>query len=576
MGDASLTVTGRNQASVLGSGTLSASEVIYTLSPSIKNHSLQSIVLNPAAFESDTADGKATFVESKTETALLSFAREQLGLGLVGEERANTKIMQIFPFDSSRKCMAVVIKRNNRKYRMLVKGAAEILLRQLTQIVQDATIGLAEAPLSVDNRVAMDTIITDYASRSLRCIALVHRDFEIWSPHEAVTRENDGEMCGIYTPSGIAIEGPAFRQLSHGRIVELIPRLQIIAQSSPDDKKILVTQLKKLGETVAVTGDGTNDAQGLKPADVGFALGLTNTEVAKEASDIIIIDNNFASSVKAIAWGRKVNDAIRKFLQFQITVNITASVLTFVSSAASNKEDPVLSAVQLLKLTNSTVATDLPSPYVLERKPDPKSAPLITLTMWKMIIGQAVYQLAVTLFLHSGGGSNFVNWDNGSMQTVVFNTCRRIDNHLSIMEGVLSNRWFITIQVIIIGGQVLIIFLGRKAFAVQRLDQPSQWAVSVLLGALAVPMGMMIRLVLDKVIPKIILYIWPRASSPGLDVSGESHHYEGDMTMEETRDQQASMKKSRGRSRFPHSPTPPKLLTVAEATAADGNTVDGD
>jgi Ca2+-transporting ATPase len=358
-------------ASAPSPGTLSASKFISSLALSIKNHLLQSIVLNSTAFEGER-DGVTTFIGSKTETALLSFAREQLGLGPVGEARANVKIVQIFPFASSRKCMAVVISMDNGKYRMLVKGAAEILLRQSTQIVQDATSGMAEAPLSEDNRLALDTIITNYASRSLRCIALVHRDFENWPPHGTPTHENDGEMayfepifknmtmlgifgiqdpvregvpdavrqcqragvfvrmvtgdnintakaiaqqCGIYTPGGITIEGPEFRQLNHDRINELIPNLQIIARSSPDDKNILVSQLKELGDTVAVTGDGTNDALALKTADVGFAMGITGTEVAKEASDIIIMDDNFASIVKAIAWGRTVNDAVKKFLQ---------------------------------------------------------------------------------------------------------------------------------------------------------------------------------------------------------------------------------------------------------------------
>ncbi|KID81075.1 calcium ion P-type ATPase (Eurofung) [Metarhizium guizhouense ARSEF 977] len=613
-------------ASTPGPGTLSASEFVSTLSPSIKNHLLRSIVLNSTAFESDH-DGATTFIGSKTETALLSFAREQLGLGPVSEERANAKIVQMLPFDSRRKCMAVVVQMDCGKYRMLVKGAAEILLRQSARVVQHATDGLAEAPLSEDNRTALDTIITNYASRSLRCIALVHRDFEKWPPLETPTPETNGEMtdfepifknmtmlgifgiqdpvregvpdavrqcqhagvlvrmvtgdnivtakaiaqqCGIYTPGGIAIEGPEFRQLTHGRMNELIPSLQIIARSSPDDKKILVDQLKKLGETVAVTGDGTNDARALKIADVGFAMGVTGTEVAKEASDIIIMDDNFASIVKAIAWGRTVNDAVKKFLQFQITVNITAVLLTFVSAVASNDEDSVLSAVQLLwvNLIMDTfaalaLATDPPSPYVLDRKPDPKSAPLITLTMWKMIIGQAVYQLAVTLILHFNGQFIFLKWDSRCMQTVVFNTfvfmqifnqykqvvgCRRIDNRLNIMEGILSNRWFIVIQVIIIGGQILIIFLGGKAFSVQRLrlDQPSQWAVSVLLGALAVPVGVMIRLIPDKVISKSILYIWPRARGSELGVSGKSRHYRRDLALEDICGQLAFMKKVRG------------------------------
>ncbi|KAL4766981.1 calcium ion P-type ATPase [Aspergillus nidulans var. acristatus] len=599
-----------------GPGTISASEFISTLSLSIKEHLIQSIALNSTAFESDR-DGGTTFIGSKTETALLSFAREQLGLGPVGEERANAEIVQIFPFDSSRKCMAVVVRMRNGNYRILVKGAAEILLRQSAQIVSDATKGLAETPLSETTRTALDTIITDYASRSLRCIALVHRDFQEWPPHGAPTDEygvavfepifkdmtmlgifgiqdpvregvpdavrkcqhagvfvrmvtgdnittakSIAQQCGIYTAGGIAVEGPEFRQLSHDRMNEIIPRLQVIARSSPDDKKVLVSQLKTLGETVAVTGDGTNDAQALKTADIGFAMGLTGTEVAKEASDIIIMDDNFTSIVRAIAWGRTVNDAVKKFLQFQLTVNVTAVVLTFVSAVASNDEDSVLSAVQLLwvNLIMDTfaalaLATDPPSPYVLERTPEPKFAPLITLTMWKMIVGQAIYQLAVTLVLNFAGEYIFPKWGSGYMQTVVFNTfvfmqifnhCRRVDDRLNIMEGILKNTWFIAIQVIIVSGQIVIIFLGGQVFSVRRLDQPSQWGVGVLFGALTVPVGVMIRLIPDKVIFKLISYIWPGAKGPEPGVSGESRQYGWDFALEEIRDQLAFMKKVRG------------------------------
>ncbi|KAL4780842.1 hypothetical protein BJX76DRAFT_364079 [Aspergillus varians] len=609
-------------ANAPGAGTISASEFVSTLSPSIKTHLLQSIVLNSTAFETDR-DGTTTYIGSKTETALLSFARDQLGLGPVGEERANSKIVQMFPFDSGRKCMGVVVRMENGKYRMFVKGAAEIVIRQSTQIVKDPTKGLEEEPLSEEKKTALDTIITDYASHSLRCIALVHRDFEKWPPltHGSSTQENDSDIadfepifkemtilgifgiqdpvregvpaavrqcqqagvvvrmvtgdnvltakaiakqCGIYMPGGIAIEGPEFRKLSPDQMNKVIPNLQVIARSSPDDKKILVNQLKQLGETVAVTGDGTNDAQALKTADVGFAMGIAGTEVAKEASDIIIMDDNFASIVKAISWGRTVNDAVKRFLQFQITVNITAVVLTFVSAVASDKEDSVLSAVQLLwvNLIMDTfaalaLATDPPSPHVLERKPDPKSAPLITLTMWKMIIGQAIYQLAVTLVLNFHGQSIFPNWDNRHMQTVVFNTfvfmqifnqynCRRVDNRLNIMEGILKNRWFIGIQLIIVGGQIIIIFLGGEAFSVQPLNQVSQWAVSVLLGALALPVAVLIRLIPDTAISQLIACMWPRAKIPEPEVSREGHKYSWTPVLEEVRDHLAFMKKVRG------------------------------
>src|SRR5690606_5674873 len=123
-----------------------------------------------------------------------------------------------------------------------------------------------------------------------------------------VTARAIATECGIYTPGGVVMEGPRFRQLTKAQMDQVIPRLQVLARSSPEDKRILVKRLKELGETVAVTGDGTNDGPALKMADVGFSMGIAGTEVAKEASAIILMDDNFASIVKAIMWGRAVND----------------------------------------------------------------------------------------------------------------------------------------------------------------------------------------------------------------------------------------------------------------------------
>ena len=475
------------------SGNISAKEFASRLSPSIKEILLQSIVLNSTAFEGEI-DGVLTFVGSKTETALLSFARDFLGMGSISEMRSNFKIVQMLPFDSGRKCMAVVVKLGNGHYRMVVKGAAEILLAKSTRIIGDVSKELTDSPMSESDRAALDKITVNYAERMLRAIALVYRDFEQWPPRGAPTQEDDrsaaqfdpifkdmvaigvvgiqdplrqgvadavatcqragvfvrmvtgdnintakaiAEQCGIFTPGGIAIEGPQFRRLTQHQMNQVIPRLQVVARSSPNDKKILVSQLKKLGETVAVTGDGTNDAQALKTADVGFSMGITGTEVAKEASDIILMDDNFASIVKAMAWGRTVNDSVKRFLQFQITVNITAVVLTFISAVANPNQQSVLTAVQLLwvNLIMDTfaalaLATDSPTPSVLDRRPEPKSAPLISVTMWKMIIGQAIYQLVVTLVLNFRGQDIFhynehyhsKEMGHRILQTVVFNT----------------------------------------------------------------------------------------------------------------------------------------------------------
>ena len=116
--------------------------------------------------------------------------------------------------------------------------------------------------------------------------------------------------------------------------------LKVLARSRPEDKYLLVTGLKELGDIVAVTGDGTNDAPALKKADVGFAMGITGTDVAKHACDIIVMDDNFASIVKACMWGRNIYDCIRKFLQFQLTVNIVALITAFIGAVVL-KESPL-------------------------------------------------------------------------------------------------------------------------------------------------------------------------------------------------------------------------------------------
>ena len=143
------------------------------------------------------------------------------------------------------------------------------------------------------------------------------------------------------------MEGKEFREFVGGLVGEgeeetvgnmdnfrlVADQLCVLARSSPDDKYLMATGLKKLKNVVAMTGDGTNDAPALKKADIGFAMGIAGTEVAKEASGIILLDDNFSSIVTAMKWGRNIFDCIRKFLQFQLTVNFVALVMAFVGGA---------------------------------------------------------------------------------------------------------------------------------------------------------------------------------------------------------------------------------------------------
>lgn len=172
--------------------------------------------------------------------------------------------------------------------------------------------------------------------------------------------------------------------------------LCVLARSRPEDKYALVIGLRERGNVVAVTGDGTNDAPALSKADVGFAMGIAGTEVAKQAADIMIMDDNFASIVKAVKWGRNIYDSIRKFLQFQLTVNVVAVLTTFIAALAL--KEAIFSAVQMLwiNLIMDTfgalaLATEPPNEALLKRKPHGRNDYIISPRMMKHILGQSMY-----------------------------------------------------------------------------------------------------------------------------------------------------------------------------------------
>lgn len=188
-------------------------------------------------------------------------------------------------------------------------------------------------------------------------------------------------------------------------IENFLKNLKVLARSRPEHKYRLVQCIQKLNNVVAVTGDGTNDAPALMKADVGFSMGITGTQIAKSASDIIIMDDNFNSIVRALIWGRNIYESIRKFLQFQLTANIVACLISVISSIVIRQS--VLSAIQMLwinmimdSLASLALATEPPNgEELLSRRPFEKREPLITKTMLKHIIGQAIFQILALLVL---------------------------------------------------------------------------------------------------------------------------------------------------------------------------------
>ncbi|KND87137.1 Calcium-transporting ATPase 2 [Tolypocladium ophioglossoides CBS 100239] len=561
---------GTQQISALDEGVTPTGKFCSSLAQDMRDIMVKSIAINSTAFEGEE-DGNPAFIGSKTEAALLMFAKDRLGMRPLHEERANTEVLEVYPFDSSRKCMATVTRLHGAMYRIYVKGAPEVLLERCSRVIQRATSPPGEdAELTTERYASLMETVAKYGSESLRTLGFAYKDTSLWPPSgysadevpmediladmtflgvlgtrdplrpgvadavakclragvvvRMVTGDNVrtaqaiARECGILTDSGIVIEGPVFRKLRDAEMDSMLPRLQVLARSSPEDKKTLVKRLKELGETVAVTGDGTNDGPALRAADVGFSMGISGTEVAKEASSIVLMDDNFSSIVKAIEWGRTVNDVIKKFLNFQLTVNITAVTLTFVSAVASDKEESILTPVQLLwvNLIMDTfaalaLATDPPTATVLEREPEMKSAPLISTTGWKLIIGQSIYQLVVIMLLNFGGPRilGFTRPEEmETLETLIFNSYvwmqffnlynhRRLDNKLNVFKGVLKNPFFIAVNLAIITGQILIITFGGSALSATRLSA-KEWAISFVLGILCMPVAVLIRCIPDE------------------------------------------------------------------------------
>ncbi|KAB2013075.1 hypothetical protein ES319_D09G132900v1 [Gossypium barbadense] len=320
---------------------------------------LRSIFLNSSAEVVKDENGKNSILGTPTETALLEF-----GLLLSADHdayRRRFKILKVEPFNSDRKKMSVLVALPEGRIQAFCKGAPEIVLRMCEKVVDSS----GEVVLLSEERVRDITeAINGFASDALRTLCVAVKDvgetfnengipdsgytliavFGIKDPvrpgvKEAVqtclaagitvrmvtgdninTAKAIAKECGILTAEENAIEGPEFSSKSPDEMKDIIPNIQVMARSKPSDKLNFVTNLRNMfGEVVAVTGDGTNDAPALRQSDIGLAMGIAGTEVAKENADVIVMDDNFATIVNVAKWGRAVYINIQKFVQFQLT-----------------------------------------------------------------------------------------------------------------------------------------------------------------------------------------------------------------------------------------------------------------
>ncbi|XP_056660610.1 plasma membrane calcium-transporting ATPase 2 isoform X2 [Monodelphis domestica] len=507
-------------------------------------------------------------VGNKTECGLLGFVLDlKQDYEPVRSQMPEEKLYKVYTFNSVRKSMSTVIKMPDESFRMYSKGASEIVLKKCCKILSAAGEARVFRPRDRDEMVKK--VIEPMACDGLRTICVAYRDFPS-SPEPDWENENDilndltcicvvgiedpvrpevpeairkcqragitvrmvtGDnintaraiaiKCGIIHPGEdfLCLEGKEFNrrirnekgEIEQERIDKIWPKLRVLARSSPTDKHTLVKGIidsthTEQRQVVAVTGDGTNDGPALKKADVGFAMGIAGTDVAKEASDIILTDDNFSSIVKAVMWGRNVYDSISKFLQFQLTVNVVAVIVAFTGACIT--QDSPLKAVQMLwvnlimdTFASLALATEPPTESLLLRKPYGRNKPLISRTMMKNILGHAVYQLTLIftllfvgekMFMIDSGRNAPLHSPPSEHYTIIFNTfvmmqlfneinARKIHGERNVFDGIFRNPIFCTIVLGTFAIQIVIVQFGGKPFSCSPL-QLDQWMWCIFIG----------------------------------------------------------------------------------------------
>ncbi|KAB2008283.1 hypothetical protein ES319_D10G089300v1 [Gossypium barbadense] len=518
---------------------------------------------------------------SPTEKAILSWAIE---LGMKFDAiRSESTILHVFPFNSEKKRGGVALRRSDAEVHIHWKGAAEIVLAACSGYLDSN--GCLQS--MNEDKEFFEAAIDEMAANCLRCIALAYRlceqekvpsneeSFDDWVLPEdnlvllaivgikdpcrpgvkdavkictdagvkvrMVTGDNIQTAQAIALECGILssaqdvteptiIEGRVFRALTEKEREQVARKIMVMGRSSPNDKLLLVQALRKGGDVVAVTGDGTNDAPALHEADIGLSMGIQGTEVAKESSDIVILDDNFASVVKVVRWGRSVYANIQKFIQFQLTVNVAALVINVV--AAISTGDVPLNSVQLLwvnlimdTLGALALATEPPTDNLMHRSPVGRREPLITNIMWRNLLIQALYQVTVLLVLNFRGMTILQLEDDGNREhaykvknSLIFNAfvmCQifnefnaRKPEEINCFKGVTKNYLFMGIIGFTFILQIIIIeFLGKFTSTV-RLDW-QLWLVSLGIGIISWPLAIVGKLIPVPKTPVASYFIKP-------------------------------------------------------------------
>ncbi|MCD8194396.1 MAG: calcium-translocating P-type ATPase, PMCA-type [Tannerellaceae bacterium] len=516
----------------------------------------ENISVNSTAFL-DFSEGKVKTIGNPTEAALLLWLNDQ-GINYL-PIREETPVTEQLTFSTERKYMATVVQSPVLGKRILyVKGAPEIVLGHCRQVAINGTLepvekvkpeieqqlldyqnqamrtlGFAYQELDADDgkEIFVDGKLNDAALTFLGIVAIsdpvrpdvpeaVHQCQQAGIAIKIVTGDTPGTAKEIGRQIGIwdkedtdqnIITGPGFEALSDEEALNRVLSLKIMCRARPTDKQRLVKLLQQKGAVVAVTGDGTNDAPALKAAQVGLSMG-DGTSVAKEASDITILDNSFSSITRAVMWGRSLYQNIQRFLLFQLTINVAACLIVLIGSIVGSESPLTVTQMLWVNLIMDTFAAAAlaslpPQEKVMQNKPR-RSGPggdfIITRAMtWNIFTVGILFVVVLMgiLFYFRHMDKTLSPYELSLFFTIfvmlqfwnMFNAKAYGDNR-SALNDLQEDKGFLLIALLILVGQYLIVTFGGEMFNVVPLSH-CDWIAIILSTSVVFWIGEIIRFV---------------------------------------------------------------------------------
>lgn len=501
---------------------------------------VHNICLNTSADLGDNGE----FIGNPTECAMLNFFEASLSndseMHRYKTERDDHETLFLFPFSSELKHMTTISKVDG-KIVSYVKGSPECLLPmcdlsddRLSQIntaivaaeqkamrviafAHKELDGLAdyseeaqhkqmESGMVFDGFVAISDPLRAEVSDAVKSCQSAGVGVKILTGDNIITAVAIAEELGLMTAGKIALEAKDIEEMTDAQLSEKLPDICVIARSTPAVKMRVVKLLKELGNVVAVTGDGINDAPALKNADVGIAMGISGTEVSKEASDIVLLDDSFATIVKAVEWGRNIYENFKRFISFQLTVNITSVICVFVSVLMGLKAP--FTALQLLWINiimdgPPALTLGLEPNYsdLMSRKPTDRAENIISKNMFIRIFTTGIYVSIVFLCQYH---FNFLGAAPDEMGTVLFTlfvlfqlfnafNCRELHTE-SIFKHLFKNKLMLGVVGLTFALQIVIIQFAGVFFGTVPLGL-NMWLKLFALSFSAIVLSELVKLI---------------------------------------------------------------------------------